>query len=81
MKTAGQPDLVVEVWSDGNTPTDRAFLQKLYASSSITEFWQVEQDSNAVKCSIGEEKLPDQSLTNILKTQKGLEFDLRYLAI
>ena len=81
LKTAGQPDLIVEVWSDGNTPADRAFLQKLYASSSITEFWQVEQDSNRVKCSIGAAELPEQYLTDILRTQKGLEFDLRYLAI
>ena len=81
LKTAGQPDLVVEVWSDGNTPADRTFLQKLYATSDITEFWQLEQNSNAVKCSIGTTKLPDQSLAKILKTQKGLKFDLRYLAI
>jgi len=81
LKTAGQPDLIVEVWSDGNTPEDRAFLQKLYASSITTEFWQVEQDSNMVKCSAGTTELPEQSLENILRTQKGLEFDLRYLAI
>ena len=81
LKTAGQPDLIVEVWSDGNTPADRAFLQKLYASSNITEFWQIEQNSNIVKCSIGMAELPEQSLTNILITQKGLEFDLRYLAM
>ena len=81
LKTAGQPDLIVEVWSDGNTPSDRAFLRKLYASSSITEFWQVEQNSNTVKRSAGTAELPEQYLTNVLKTQKGLEFDLRYLAI
>jgi hypothetical protein len=68
------------VWSDGNTKSDRIFLQNLYAASDITEFWQLEQDSNTVKCSMGAIKLPDQSLTNILKTQKGLVFDLRYLA-
>ncbi|MCL1794962.1 MAG: hypothetical protein FWG34_13980 [Oscillospiraceae bacterium] len=33
-----------------------------------------------LKCSIGAMKLPEQSLANVLKTQKGLEFDLRYLA-
>ena len=81
LKTAGQPDLIVEVWSDGNTPADRAFLRKLYASSNITEFWQIEQDSNTVKCSAGTTELPKQYLKNILRTQKGLEFDLRYLAI
>jgi hypothetical protein len=30
---------------------------------------------------MGKEQLPYQYLTNILKTQSGLEFDLRYLAI
>ena len=80
LRTAGQPDLIVEVWSGGNTKNDRAFLQDLYATSEITEFWQMEQNSDTVKCSIGTAKLPEQSLKNILKTQKGLEFDLRYLA-
>ena len=81
LRTAGQPDLIVEVWSEGNKKSERVFLQNLYATSDITEFWQIEQNSNTVKCSIGETKLPNQSLKNILKTQKGLEFDLRYLAI
>ena len=81
LRTAGQPDLIVEVWSGSNTKNDRVFLQNLYATSDITEFWQVEQNSNTVKCSMGTMELPEQSLMNILKTQKGLEFDLRYLAI
>jgi len=81
LRTAGQPDLIVEVWSGSNTKRDKMFLQNIYATSDITEFWQIEQNSNTVKCSIGETKLPNQSLKNILKTQKGLEFDLRYLAI
>ena len=81
LRTAGQPDLIVEVWSKNNTKDDRAFLQYLYATSDITEFWQIEQNSNKVKCSIGTAKLPEQSLANVLRTQKGLEFDLRYLAI
>jgi hypothetical protein len=81
LRTAGQPDLIVEVWSKNNTKSDKDFLRALYATSNITEFWQIEQNSNTVKCSIGETKLPNQSLKNILKTLKGLEFDLRYLAI
>ena len=81
LRTAGQPDLIVEVWSSGNTKRDKMFLQNIYATSDITEFWQIEQNSNTVKCSIGETKLPNQSLKNILKTQNGIEFDLRYLAI
>ena len=80
-RTAGQPDLIVEIWSDSNTENDRAFLQNLYATSEITEHWYIEQDSNKVECYIGKRQLPDQYLTNVLVTQKGLEFDLRYLAI
>ena len=81
LRTAGKPDLIVEVWSGSNTKRDKMFLQNIYATSDITEFWQIEQNSNTVKCSIGETKLPNQSLKNILRTQKGIEFDLRYLAI
>jgi len=81
LRTAGQPDLIVEVWSKNNTKNDREFLQNLYETSDITEFWQIEQNSNKVKCSMGTKKLPEQTLKNVLKTQKGLEFDLRYLAI
>jgi Uma2 family endonuclease len=81
LRTAGQPDLIVEVWSKGNTKKDRKILQDLYSTSDITEFWQIEQNSNTVECSVGTAELPGQSLINILKTQNGLEFDLRYLAI
>jgi len=78
-RRAGQPDLIVEIWSRSNTKRDKEFLRQLYATSAITEFWQIEQDSNVVKCSMGKTILPDQSLTNILKTQRGIEFDLRHL--
>ena len=80
-RTAGQPDLIVEIWSDSNTDDDRAFLQNLYATSPITEHWYIEQDSNDVQCYMGKEQLSDQYLTDVLITQKGFEFDLRYLAI
>ena len=80
-RIAGQPDLIVEVWSESNTDDDIGFLKKLYASSPVTEHWYIDQDSNKIECYFGKEKLPDQYLTNILLTQKGLAFDLRYLAI
>jgi len=80
-KTAGQPDLIIEVWSDGNTKLDRDLKKYLYSTSDVTEHWYIEQDSNEVECYMGKERLPDQHLTNVLVTQKGLEFDLRYLAI
>ena len=80
-KTAGQPDLIVEVWSDSNSKNDRAFLQNLYATSDITEHWYIEQDSNEVSCYFGRDRLENQSLSNILVTRGGLKFDLRYLAV
>ena len=80
-KTAGQPDLIVEIWSENNTRNDRAFLQNLYATSKITEHWYIEQDSNEVYCYYGTDKIENQYLTNILVTRGGLKFDLRYLAI
>jgi hypothetical protein len=79
-RTAGRPDLIVEVWSESNSKNDRAFLQNLYASSDITEHWYIEQDSNDVVCYIGRDMIGRQSLTDILVTRSGLEFDLRYLA-
>ena len=80
-KTAGQPDLIVEVWSESNTKFDKDFKMNLYATSVITEHWYIEQDSNNVQCYMGKEQLPDQYLTNVLITKRGIKFDLRYLAV
>jgi hypothetical protein len=80
-RTAGQPDLIVEVWSEFNTPYDREKKFELYASSSITEHWYIEQDSNIIKCCMGASELPSQNLKDILRTRGGIEFDLRYLAL
>ena len=79
-RTAGQPDLIVEVWSDGNSKNDRAFLQNLYATSDITEHWYIEQDSNEVECYLGKNKIDNQYLSDVLVTRDNLKFDLRYLA-
>jgi Uma2 family endonuclease len=80
-RTAGQPDLIVEVWSESNSINDRAFLQNLYATSEITEHWYIDQDSNEVSCYYGNEQIDNQNITNILLTRDGLEFDLRHLTI
>jgi len=80
-KTAGQPDLIVEVWSDGNSRKNRAFLHNLYATSDITEHWYIEQDKNEVICYLGCDRIDNQYLTDVLVSRGGLEFDLRYLAI
>lgn len=80
-RIAGQPDLIVEVWSDSNTKLIRDIKFNLYSSSAITEHWYLEQNSNNVECWLGTTRLQDQTLANILKTQNEMEFDLRYLAL
>jgi len=80
-KIAGCPDLIVEVWSEGNSKEERSFKLDLYSSSSIVEHWYIEQNTNEVVCYFGCDKINNQSLSNILVTQNGLKFDLRYLAI
>ena len=80
-RTAGQPDLIIEVWSPGNTFSHREFKKYLYSTSVVTEHWYIEQESNRVECYIGKTQLNDQSLANILITQKDFKFDLRYLSI
>ena len=78
--TAGCPDLIVEIWSDGNSKAEKEFKFNLYSSSSITEHWYIEQGLNKVTCFFGKEVLPEQSLLNILKTRGGIDFDLRRMA-
>ena len=80
-KIAGCPDLIIEVWSKVNTKVERTFKQDLYASSSVTEHWYIEQDSNEVICYLGNQKNENQYLTDILVSREGFTFDLRYLAI
>jgi Uma2 family endonuclease len=80
-RTAGCPDLIVEVWSDSNTDAEKEFKYELYSSSKTTEHWYIEQDTNDVKCYYGKEILAGQSISNILRTVNGLKFDLRYLAV
>ena len=80
-RTAGRPDLIIEVWSKDNSKAERKFKFDLYSTGPTTEHWYMEQDSNKVKCHMGKGQLPDQSLKKILKTRAGLEFDLRYLVI
>ena len=80
-RTAGFPDLVIEVWSDGNEDDEKIFKKFLYSTSPLTEHWYVRQDSNDVECYIGKTSLKVQSLKNVLRMQNGIEFDLRDMAI
>lgn len=76
-RKAGCPDLIIEVWSDMNDEAHRQEKFQIYASSPVTEHWYMEQESDIIKCYIGERRLPDQHLKNLLTTQNGLQFDLR----
>ena len=81
MRTAGIPDLVVEVWSKSNDQLERDMKFRLYGSHPDCEHWYVEQDSNEVKCFKGKAPLNNQNLKNVLISTTGLEFDLTHLAI
>ena len=80
-RIAGQPILVVEVWSDSNTQQERTFKRYLYSTSPITEHWYIEQNSDTVECYLGETQLKEQNLNFPLKTNLGLELDLSYVSI
>ena len=80
-RIAGFPDLVIEVWSEGNSDMEQELKKFLYSTSLATEHWYIRQDSNDVECFMGDEVLPPQSLKNILRTQNGVEFNLKHMAI
>ena len=80
-RIAGQPDLIIEVWSSSNSEIEKQEKFKIYSSSKITEHWYINQDHNIIQCFLGEKRLNDQNLKNVLVTQNGIEFDLRYLAL
>ena len=81
IKTAGIPDLVIEVWSAANTEQEKEMRHRVYSSSDLCEHWYLTQNSNEVVCWVGKECVSRQSLKNKLATKYGVEFDLRFLAI
>ena len=81
LKTIGIPDLVVEVWSASNDEHEREMKFRLYSSRESCEHWYLTQTSNDVVCYMGKQKLPTQNLNEVLKTQDGITFDLRYMAM
>ena len=81
VRTAGCPDLIIEIWSRGNDQLHREIRKKLYSTSSIVEHWYMSQNSNEVECYYGKDRLESKDLRRLLITRDGIEFDLRYLAI
>ncbi len=45
---AGSPDIVVEIWSPGNTKAERKRKHDLYQSKAVTEYWQIEPTQKEV---------------------------------
>ena len=80
-RVLGKPDLIIEVWSEGNDDNEIGFKHKLYSTSLETEHWYILQDSNIVDCYIGEEQIKSQSLTKPLISSRNLVFDLTRLAL
>ena len=79
VRVAGFPDLVVEVWSDSNTPYEINFKKTLYSTAPTTEQWYINQDSPVFERYIGEEKLTALDLREIVHTKDGYAIDLREL--
>ena len=81
LRTAGVPDLIVEIWSKHNRKNERDMKFRIYSSSDKCEHWYIEQDGNLVTCFKGKQRLNDQSLERVLCTASGLAFDLTHMAL
>ena len=81
LKTAGIPDLIVEVWSPFNKPHEKEMKFRLYSSHPSCEHWYIDQNSNLVTCFKGKQQLPNQYLSKVLETTMGLKFDLTHMSL
>ncbi|MCL2014950.1 MAG: Uma2 family endonuclease [Defluviitaleaceae bacterium] len=73
---AGFPDLIIEIYSCCHSANQIKFNRKLYATSDITEYWEIFLGDTNVYCSIGETRLPKQNMHNQLQTQTGIKIDV-----
>ena len=80
-KIAGQPLLIVEVWSKGNKKAERLHKQYLYSTSPNTEHWYLTQNSNKIECWLGENKIKSQSLAKPFTTTFGFQIDLSQISL
>ncbi|MCL1988987.1 MAG: hypothetical protein FWG64_13605 [Firmicutes bacterium] len=81
VKIAGFPDLIIEIWSPGNSKTHREFLHNLYQTSPVTEIWHLTLNSNIVHRWLGKKRLEDTTLLEIMESRTGLKFDLTRSAL
>ncbi|MCL1986475.1 MAG: Uma2 family endonuclease [Firmicutes bacterium] len=80
MNIAGFPDLIIEIWSDGNTQSHRKELHNLYMTSPVSEVWYLNQEDTIIERWYKQQQLPNLDFRNLIQTQDGIEFDLRDLA-
>ena len=78
--TAGFPDLIIEIWSDGNKLSRRKELHSLYMTSPVSEVWYLNQENTLIERWYKQRQLPNLDFRELIQTQNGLEFDLRDLA-
>ena len=81
LKTAGIPDLVVEIWSPFNKKPEKDMKFRLFSSHPDCEHWYIDQNSNLVTCFKGKQQLNNQYLSNILVTTTGIQLDLTHMAL
>jgi hypothetical protein len=79
-RVAGIPDLVIEVWSEFNTISEREEKRKLFQTSK-SEFWEIQQNSIKIICwkQNGEEY--EQFLDKPVVTPWGEVLDLYPLSV
>ena len=79
--TAGIPNFVVEVWSIIDMDYDRNHKFRIYSSSDSCEHWYLEDRGEVIHCWKGKSRLPDQHISNLLRTTDNIVFDLRHLVL
>ena len=73
--------MLVEIWSEGNNNQHIELKRELYKTAPTTEHWYISQEDNEIECWLGDKQIATQTLTNVLKSQGSIEFDLRDLAL
>lgn len=82
----GSPDMVVEIWSPGNSPQERERKHNLYEGKAVTEYWQIEPSEKSVLVEILGEESKYEVFSQAIQTGKirskvleGFEIELEEL--
>ena len=76
---AGIPDLIIEVWSQKNSESEKEQKRKLYRTKK-SEFWEFNQDSPKVLCWAQDGTKYEQFMDKPMRTPWSEEFDLTSLS-